>query len=402
MPNLRKKRGKYYADFYDPCRSPTRKWVPLRTTDKQAATIKMVRLDREFARGEFDPWSDTAPQEGVLVSEAIETYLKSRSGNRPKTLDTDRVTLQSFERSLPPVTLVQHVEPRHVRAFLDTPKKDGQPRAAATTKIYHARVQTFLGWCTDQRLRKGGNPAESVTRVKPGYKVPIWLRRDEVSRLLEAVAEDARVQTGRAARGDILWLADVVRIVVGTGLRASELCNLRWSAIDIEGRTLTVAVTKTFRTKNGNERALPLEGEALATLRRLRERRESREDGYIFPSRATRAGVGEMLDRQYLNKRFKHYAEEAGLSPDHTFHSLRRTYASWLAQDGVDMYRIQKLMDHQDIRTTTRSYAHLAPESTRADVRRVFGKQASGAISKRANLRNSNGIRRARRQLKSR
>ncbi len=101
MPHLRKKRGKYYADFYDPYRSPSRKWVPLRTTDKQAATTKMVRLDREYARGDFDPWEDVAPQEGVLVSEAIEKYIASRKGHRPQTLATDRVTLESFERSLP-------------------------------------------------------------------------------------------------------------------------------------------------------------------------------------------------------------------------------------------------------------------------------------------------------------
>ncbi len=264
-----------------------------------------------------------------------------------------------------------------------------------TRKIYHARIQTFLGWCTERRLRKGSNPAEAIERVKPGYKAPKWLRRDEVDRLIEAIEDDARAQSGRAEGGEILWVADVVRVVVGTGLRASELCHLRWSAVDIKSRTLKVAVTKKFKTKNGNERVLPLEGEALETLTRLDAERASKADGYVFPSRETRAGVAPHLDRGYLNKRFKHYAAEAGLSSEHTFHSLRRTYASWLAQDGVDMYRIQKLMDHADIRTTTRSYAHLAPESARADVRRVFGKREGGAIAKRATVKRAGSKRNA-------
>ena len=125
-----------------------------------------------------------------------------------------------------------------------------------------------------------------------------------------------------------------------------------------------MAVRGGFKTKNGDERA-------------------TAADGYVFSSRASRPGVGATLDREYLNKRFKHYAALAGISPDHTFHSLRRTFASWLAADGVDMFRIQKLMDHKDIRTTIRSYAYLSPQSARTDVRRVFGKQKGGMIWRR-------------------
>lgn len=65
MPHLRKKGVHYYAEFYDPDRHPKRKWVPLRTKDKQAATHKLTDFDRRFARGEYDPWQDRAPDEGL-------------------------------------------------------------------------------------------------------------------------------------------------------------------------------------------------------------------------------------------------------------------------------------------------------------------------------------------------
>ena len=161
-------------------------------------------------------------------------------------------------------------------------------------------------------------------------------------------------------------------MAVGTGLRASELCHLRWSAVDLGGRRLTVRVTEAFQTRSGHERVVPLAGRTHEALRRMDGERPSRSDGYVFASRATRAGVRPMLDRQYLNKAFKRYAGVAGLDPRHTFHSLRRTYASWLVQGGTDLYRVQKLLGHADIKTTMK-YAFLAPDNLAAAVDRVFG-----------------------------
>ena len=93
----------------------------------------------------------------------------------------------------------------------------------------------------------------------------------------------------------------------------------------------------------------------------------------MFTGAATRKGLKPHLDRGYVNKRFKHYAGLAGISADHTFHSLRRTYASWLVQGGTPLYVVQRLMGHADIQTTARSYAALAPDNFQSAVNRVFG-----------------------------
>lgn len=52
------------------------------------------------------------------------------------------------------------------------------------------------------------------------------------------------------------------------------------------------------------------------------------------------------------------------------FHTLRHTFASWLALDGVDIYRIKELMRHKDL-TQTMRYAHLLPSDARAAVERL-------------------------------
>ena len=52
------------------------------------------------------------------------------------------------------------------------------------------------------------------------------------------------------------------------------------------------------------------------------------------------------------------------------FHTLRHTFASWLAQDGQDLYLIQKLLGHKDAKMTQR-YAHLAPDSLKKGIDRI-------------------------------
>lgn len=331
MPHLRKKGKNYYAEFYDPLRVPQRKWVPLRLSDKQAARAKLVTLERRYANNEYDPWEDEAPLEGVTVTKAVDAYVKSRGDKRKDTRSTDRTVLMNFASTLPAGAQVETVEPRHVRAFLDKPKKNGEPRAAATREIYLARIKTFFSWCEERGWRRGKNPAEKVRSPKVGKKVPLFLSREDYEALLKAIEIDAETK-GKKKRaenlGEVVWLADVVRVTTGTGLRASELCQLRWSAIDLAGRRLTVQASKGFAPKSYHERSVPLAGEALETLQRLDAERTSKADDYVFKGRATRKGTRPHLDRLYLNKRFKHYAEKAGLNPEHSFHSLRRTYAS--------------------------------------------------------------------------
>jgi integrase/recombinase XerC len=373
MAHLRLKKGNYYAEFYDPLRHPTRKWVPLRLRDKQAARSKLVNLERLYGNGDYDPWEQEAPLAGVGVVDAVNAYVKARGDRRRDTTSTDRTVLMNFASTLPAGAQLEHVEPRHVRNFLNKPKKDGESRAAATREIYLARIKTFFSWSMERGWRRGKNPADKVTSPKVGKKMPLFLSRDDYDALLTAIEGDAAGKKKRVENGgEILWLADVIRVTTGTGLRASELCHLRWSAVDLSGRRLKIQASKGFAPKSYHERSVPLAGEALDVLQRLESERGTKTDGYVFTGRATRKGTKPHLDRQYVNKRFKHYAEKAELNPDHTFHSLRRTYASWLVQGGTDLYVVQKLLGHADIKTTMK-YAFLAPDNLVSAVNTVFG-----------------------------
>lgn len=61
----------------------------------------------------------------------------------------------------------------------------------------------------------------------------------------------------------------------------------------------------------------------------------------------------------------------AKIDPSVTFHELRHTYASTLAQLGVDLLSISKLLGHADTRITARHYAHLCDASLKAAVAKL-------------------------------
>jgi len=78
----------------------------------------------------------------------------------------------------------------------------------------------------------------------------------------------------------------------------------------------------------------------------------------------------KQLTKDYLSKRFKRYVHIAGMNPKLHFHSLRHTFATWLVQDGVSLYEVQKLLGHSSI-AVTQVYSHLQPEQLHATVNRI-------------------------------
>ena len=76
--------------------------------------------------------------------------------------------------------------------------------------------------------------------------------------------------------------------------------------------------------------------------------------------------TGQKIDASKLRKVFKKVLKKAGIE-DFRFHDLRHTFATRIAQAGIDIYRIAKLLGHKDIRITQR-YSHHCPDSLRSSV----------------------------------
>ena len=155
-------------------------------------------------------------------------------------------------------------------------------------------------------------------------------------------------------------LHDSILLSLNTGLRLGELMRLRWLDVDISGGIITVPDES--QRKTGGK--VPMNKTALAVLL-CRKEILCGSSMMVFPP------VAGGAYRNNMSEMFRKVVDEAGLNDGISdkrhrivFHSLRHTFASWLALAGTDLYRIKTLMRHKSINMTMR-YAHLIPDATR-------------------------------------
>ena len=148
-----------------------------------------------------------------------------------------------------------------------------------------------------------------------------------------------------------------------TGLRLSELLNLRWNDLDFGSKLILIRNTETFTTKTRKNRIVPMSDEL---YRLLKDRKEAIrfECEVVFHNK----NGGELLYTS-VSQKFKKYIRRAGLNDKLHFHSLRHSFATALVSAGVSLYAVQKLLGHTTIRTTE-IYSHLLPQQLHFEVNR--------------------------------
>lgn len=171
------------------------------------------------------------------------------------------------------------------------------------------------------------------------YRTREYLTEREVERLVKAAGDN------RHGHRD----ATMILLAFRHGLRASELCSLRWDQIDLAQGRLHVS-----RAKNGMPSVHPLTGTELRALRRLL--REQEPGRYLFMSErgAPMSAVGFRRMMGRLGKAAKMPF------PVHP-HMLRHACGYKLANDGQDTRALQHYLGHKNIQHTVR-YTELSPE----------------------------------------
>ena len=134
---------------------------------------------------------------------------------------------------------------------------------------------------------------------------------------------------------------------------AREMLSLRWMDVDLKNRRLYLR-----ETKNGALRILPLSAAALQVLGSL-------------PQGGAGDPVFAGVDAANLSVYTKRVFARLGI-PDASFHTLRHTAASWLVQQGVDLYAVGQILGHKTPRMTQR-YAHLSPDYMAGAVGKLDG-----------------------------
>jgi len=219
-------------------------------------------------------------------------------------------------------------------------EQGAKPRSTARQLSSFRRFYRFL-------LRESvitEDPTLKIEMPRIGRSLPQSLSEGEVDALLGA--PDTNDPLGHRDR-------TMLEVLYATGLRVSELINLRQSEINLNQGVLRIV------GKGDRERLIPLGEEAQNWLREFIAGPRSeilleRQTDYLFPTRR-----GDRMTRQAFWHIIKRYSKVANIGSKMSPHTLRHAFATHLLNNGADLRVVQMLLGHSDL-STTQIYTHVA------------------------------------------
>jgi integrase len=327
-------------------------------TDAQKALQMSEREQRRrVVRAEAEAVGEKIVEEEArkLLTSAAKQYVKRAEENQAR--EAAIVYGKALEHFLEDIRAryVDEVDEDVMRAFHVRLRKRGNgPRTIANK---HSHVKGFLVWA-------GADPKKLGRKPRFEKKIPI-------------VYDDAEIGTLRAfiKRQAFRVVIDVFRMA---GLRDREAQYLTWPDVDFK-RGLILVRSKPklgFEIKDKEERDVPLVPALAAVLSQWKEQQEPKSEFVL----ATSSGK---VNKKWLAT-LKVAARRAGLNcgrcdscrernecARYTLHSFRRTYATTLSRNGVDVRTIMQLMGHSDIQTTLSYLAPMTMESAQTVVNKI-------------------------------
>jgi integrase/recombinase XerC len=207
-----------------------------------------------------------------------------------------------------------------------------------------AAIAAFGNWAAQTGLLPA-NPAINIKSVGMVPQAPKWLDKKQRNALLQVTKDDLQKARLRYPRLWVLRLRDavVVTVLLNTGLRVSELANLKTSDLLLTERKATLTVRAGKGTK---QRVTPLNKEARQMIEQWLAVRPQIQDDALFVGQRE-----EKLQVRSVQCAVSRLAELAGL-PDVTPHTCRHTFAKLLLDSGVTLEKVATLLGHESLDTT--------------------------------------------------
>ncbi len=212
-----------------------------------------------------------------------------------------------------------------------------------STKKKYSKNSIYLALKAATSYLKFIGREELAREIKPPKRpkqMPKYLTEEEVRRLMEAAEGNPRDYA-------------IISLLAYSGLRVSELCNLRVEDVDLSERVVYV-----HSGKGDKDRIVVISEHAAEAIEAYLLTRDDDLE-YLFSSRKS-----EKISRVQVFRLVKEYAIKAGIKKKVTPHVLRHTLATTLLKRGVDIRYIQQFLGHSSV-ATTQIYTHVDDESLR-------------------------------------
>lgn len=303
------------------------------TFDRKADAKRWANaVEADMDAGRF---RDQSAARRYTVSELIDAYLADVLPHR-RDQRMPRVHMEKWRELIGEYRLVELTPKRIIdaREKLKSDKPKGKQKSGPTLNRYLATLSKALSVAEREYGWIESNPAKKVTKYAESRGREVFLSKEEALRLLEVCKESRNP-----------YLPIIVLIAVSTGMRLSEIMNLRWQDVDLDEGMLIIRESKT-----GEGRAMTLIDSACDALRDLRPEEIAKSE-LVFR--------GRIPGRPMSAKKAWEAARGTFGMPELRMHDLRHTAASFLVADGRSLPEIADILGHKSTQTTKR-YAHLS------------------------------------------
>ncbi|OSI18385.1 integrase [Neisseria dumasiana] len=311
----RRGNGVWYIDFTTPSGKRVRRSA--RTKDKKSAEELRDKL-------KHDAWrvSQLGEKPKRLWDEAALKWLKEKAAKRSIEDDKSKIRMLTQFRGV----YLHHIDNEFVMNVV------GNLNCKDSTKNrYLSLIISILNAAA--KKWKWIDKAPYIEKYKENEGRVRWLKPAEAQRLI-GVAKPR-------------YFADLIIFSLNTGLRQSNVLNLKWSQIDLDRK---VAWCYPDEMKAGRALGVVLNEAAIEVLRR----QIGKHSDYVFVNKRGNPIVG-------INSRYWKKSLELANITDFTWHDLRHTWASWLVQRGVPLRVLQEMGGWKTLSMVQR-YAHLSSE----------------------------------------
>lgn len=320
-------------------------WLSDGYSAKLADQVRAERL-RSIRHGEDLPQER---KKAPFFKEVAEKYLEWAETNKVREGKEDEYR---YKKHLAP--RFENKRLNEISSFsLEKLKSDLSKSGLSPASVKHCLVlfRQMVNKAIHWKMYQGENPIK-------GVKMPIlqnqrqrFLTHEEANQLLNQLTKTSR------------QLHDIALLSLQTGLRAGEIFNLKGQDLDFENKLITISNPKNLESR----KAFMTKSVKKMLVKRITDS----PDEYVFKDRKHKGKI-QGVSRAFF-KTFKELKLNEGITDPRqkiSFHSLRHTFASWLALQGEPILTIKELLGHKTLAMTAK-YAHLSPDHKRGATLRL-------------------------------
>lgn len=288
-------------------------------------------------------------------------YLEVEKGRSALTVRNYQFYLQRF------ITWAKDPDPADItpdsihqfRLYLNRLESRGEGTLKKTTQNYHLiALRSFLKFLARRDIKTMA--PEKIELAKQGSRDVAFLDGNDLQRMLEAPEKSELAPIVKARDKAILEL------FFSTGMRVSELANLKQNQINLERDEFTV------RGKGDKTRVVFLSQQARHALKKYLEMRKDDVPHMFVRHDRAKSEDKEVnaLTPRSIERLVKYYSVLAGIPKKVSPHTLRHSFATDLLMNGADIRSVQAMLGHSSI-TTTQIYTHVTNQQLR-EVHKAF------------------------------